>query len=224
MTVEGSPLAAPLDALPGPVARHLLACRDTLVRELGSTLTALVVHGSAARGTYTAGTSNLDVIVVLRAADPATLLAISNPLQVARSAARIEAMILVEDEIARAADAFPLLYVDVQRHHVLLAGRDPFAGLNVPFAHRRFRVEQELREVQIRMRRLVVDGIGNRPLLLSALARKTKQLRPALRALLRCGGLSRTATTSKRCSRRRASASGSMSRRSWTEPGTSTVR
>jgi hypothetical protein len=69
----------------------------------------------------------VDLVIVVREATREKLVRLSNPLQIARFSARIEAMILVEAEIAAATDCFPLLYDDIRRHHVGLYGKDPFA-------------------------------------------------------------------------------------------------
>jgi hypothetical protein len=174
--------------LPEAARQPLLALTDGLQKAAGSNLAALVVYGSAVRGGWLQETSDIDVIVVLNDTALAQLQAIANPLMVARYSARIEAMILQRDAIARASDVFPLLYDDVRQRHVLLAGSDPFAGLAIADAHRRLRIEQELRETRIRLRRAVVDAHGAESAIGGALARKLKQVRGPLHALLALKG------------------------------------
>ena len=98
-------------------------------------------------------------------------------------------MILTASEIPRAADVFPLLYDDIRREHVLLAGADPFSDLAISDRHRRLRVEQELREAQIRLRRAVVDAQGSPEMLGGAVFRKLRQIRGALHALFALKGI-----------------------------------
>ncbi len=160
---------------------------DELVSALqkahGESLLSVVAHGSAARGGWRDG-SDVDLIIVLRESSRAALESAANALQGARWSARIEAMILVESEIARAADVFPVFYDEIQRCHAVLHGKDVFAGLKIEPHHLRLRIEQELREVQIRLRRAVVDAQGNTDNLRGVVARKIKQVRSPLRALL----------------------------------------
>lgn len=170
-------------AIPSPVKERLDELCATLEKCLGDGLSAILVHGSAVRGGFHAG-SDVDLVIVLRKAGRAELESIADPLHLARFSARIEAMILVEDEIARAADVFPIFYADLQRHHAVLHGKDPFAGLVIEAAHLRLRVEQELREVQIRLRRAVTDARGNQDALRGVVGRKLKQVRSTLHALL----------------------------------------
>jgi predicted nucleotidyltransferase len=168
---------------------RLKELETALGRALGDDLISLVVYGSAARGGYREGRSDVDIVIVVRKASREGLLATANVLQVARYSARIEAMILVEDEIARSTDVFPLLYEDIQRHHVVLFGSDPFAGLVISDSHRRLRIEQELREALIRLRRAVVDSAGKKEALAGAVLRKAKQVRSPLYGLLRLRGV-----------------------------------
>jgi predicted nucleotidyltransferase len=151
---------------------------------LGEDLRSVVVHGSAARDDWHEGESDIDVIIVLRRSTRELLEKLADPLAIAHGAARVEAMILVEDEIARAADVFPLLYDDIRRNHVILYGGDPFTALVIDPRHMRLRIEQELRELKIRLRRAVADAGGHKPALAAAVTRKVRQARFPLRALL----------------------------------------
>lgn len=173
-----------LGKLPQPVRRRLDELKKSLESALGDELACLLIHGSAARGEYREGESDVDLVVVLKTASPASLAAIANPLQLARFAARAEAMILTESEIPRSADVFPLLYDDIRRCHVLLSGTSPFSGLVISDRHLRLRIEQELREAQIRLRRAVVDAQQADEPLAGALIRKIRQIRSPLRALV----------------------------------------
>jgi predicted nucleotidyltransferase len=177
-----------LGALPPQVRDRLEAFRHTLRDSLGDNLEALLIYGSVAFGAWHEGTSDVDVMIVLRDDRREVLDAIGHEVRLARYAARIEAMILRRDEIASAADVFPLLYDDVRECNILLAGEDPFKGLVIRDAYRRLRVEQELREARIRLRRMVADSERGALGLRDVVRRKLKQLRSPLRALLRLRG------------------------------------
>jgi predicted nucleotidyltransferase len=178
-----------LEALPETTRAPLSALRDGLEKAAGANLAALVVYGSAVRGGFVPGESDVDLIVVLHETSIAQLKAIAEPLMLARYSARAEAMVLKNDNIAAASDVFPLLYDDVRQRHILLSGRDPFLDLNISDVHRRLRVEQELREARIRMRRAVVDALGSESTIAGAVARKIKQIRGPIHALLKLKGI-----------------------------------
>lgn len=186
--MRGADQARGRDTLPAAVRSHLDALARSLEDGQGDNLASLVVYGSAVRGGYDEKSSDIDVVVVLRDTARDRLVACSNPLLLARHAGRVEAIVLKLAEIAQACDVFPLLYDDIQSCHVLLSGTDAFAGLAISDVHRRLRIEQELREARIRMRRAVVDAMGVEAALAGALERKVKQMRSPLHALLRLRG------------------------------------
>ena len=131
-------------ALPPHIRERLDELTRSLAATLGDDLVGVLVHGSVVRGEYRPGESDVGVVLVLERAEFSHLDAISAALQTARYAARIEATILTESEIAGASDAFPLRYDDIKQRHILLVGRDPFASVKVHDRHRRLRIEQEL--------------------------------------------------------------------------------
>jgi len=171
-------------ALPKAVAPRLEELETALTTALGSDLVALIVFGSAVRGDYRPDKSDLEVLIVVKSATPEKLQSIANSLTMARFAIRVEAMILVHDEIARAADVYPLLYDSIRRSHTLLVGEDPFSALHISESHRRLRIEQELREAQIRLRRVITDSLGQPAAMVPPLVRKVRQLREPLYALM----------------------------------------
>lgn len=176
------------EKLPEAVRSRLSELSTTLATQLGDNLAALLVFGSAVRGGWRAGASDVDLVLVLKDPTREALLSIANTLTLARTAFRFEAVILGAQEIPRAADVFPLFYDDIKSCHVVLAGTDPFAELEISDQNRRLRIEQELREEQIRLRRAVVDSLGAPQQLAGALERKVKQLRSPLHALFALRG------------------------------------
>jgi predicted nucleotidyltransferase len=172
-----------LESLTPAVKERLDELTATLDEVCGENLVGLVVHGSAVRGGWCESTSDVDLIVVLNDDSEAVLASIGPALELARFSGRIESMILTKDEIDRSADCFPLLYGDVARTSVTIAGTNPFDGLTISDEHRRLRIEQELREIRIRMRRVATDMAGAAHFG-GAIEHKVKQLRGPLWALL----------------------------------------
>lgn len=170
--------------IPESVRGRLEELTQSLADALGPNLASLVVFGSAVRGGFRDGASDVDLVLVLNEPTREHLLRIANTLTVARTAFRFEAVVLGAAEIPRAADVFPLFYDDIRSCHVVLHGSDPFAELVISDQHRRLRIEQELREFQIRLRRAVIDGLGAPKQLAGAVERKLKQLRSPLHSLL----------------------------------------
>lgn len=189
MTERTSQDEKALAALPVHIRARLDEFNQDLENVLGSELVGVILHGSVARGEYRVGESGVDAIVVI--VDPSfeKLEAIGDTLQRARYAARIEAIIVTEDEIAGASDVFPLFYDEIKQRHILLSGRDPFATVDVHDTYRRLRIEQELRETQLRLRRAVTDALGAREAIGGAVNRKVRQVRGTFHALLALKGI-----------------------------------
>lgn len=176
-------------SLPATIAPRLEELEKALGAALGSDLEALIVFGSAVRGDYRPGYSDIELLLVLKSAALEKLSTIATALAMARYAIRAEAMILTSPEIPRAADVYPLLYDGIRQSHTLLCGHDPFAALCISDRHRRLRIEQELREAQIRLRRVVTDSLDQQAALAAPLVRKLHQIRAPLYALMQLHGV-----------------------------------
>jgi hypothetical protein len=138
-----------------------LATREALdgfsaaVRDaLGDNLVALVLYGGIAKGEFSPATSDVNLMLVVRDATTATLDRLVGPIQQALRDCRLAPMVLTEDDLRRSTDVFPTKFLDMQRHHRLLAGRDVLADLPIADAHLRLRCEQELKNLLLRLRQL----------------------------------------------------------------------
>ena len=98
-------------------------------------------------------------------------------------------MFLTVHEVQAATDVFPLRFQEIQDDSIVLYGLDVFANVQVQAAHRRLRIEQELRDAQIRLRRAAMDAAGSEDALATSVLRKAHQVRAAIRALLSLQGL-----------------------------------
>ena len=170
--------------IPDGVMAHVETMTRDIEKACGANLVTLCVYGSAARGGYVPGISDIDVVVVLHDTAPDKLAPLADPVLLARHAAGVETMILRLNDVAPAADVFPLFYDDIRSCHVILSGRDVFKDVVIGDAHRRLRIEQELREAKIRMHRAVIDSAGETGALAGFVYRKVKQIRGPLKALL----------------------------------------
>ncbi len=164
--------------------RHLDELCTHLRDELGDALRSIMVYGSLARGGFDSDRSDIDLAIVLTDDRRELLQRVGTALELARHAARIEAILLRADELQSAADVFPLLYDDIRGCHIVLHGDNPFASLRLLDEHRRLRIEQELREARIRLRRVLAETCHTPLMLAGAVERKLKQLRGPLHALL----------------------------------------
>ena len=70
-------------------------------------------------------------------------------------------MLLAPAEVPAAAAVFPTKFLDIRDQHVLLAGADPFAELQVPPEVVRLQIEQGLRNALLRLRRRFTAVAGD---------------------------------------------------------------
>ena len=145
-----------LALLPAAPRARLEAFAKAATTILGDDLVALIVYGSAVRGGLTPR-SDVDVVLVVARDEPTRLRALHDAAAIARVSARLDLQVLLHSELAHAADVFPVLFDDIRGHHAVLVGTDVFKDLVIHDEHRRLRVEQELREARMALRRLVVD-------------------------------------------------------------------
>lgn len=134
------------------VTRAIDELRDRLSKL--DNVAAAALYGSFVRGTRTAA-SDINLALVVRDDDLSNLV---EPLTLAWRAARIDPWIARADELADLCDAFPTRVRDIQRRHRMLVGDDPWTALVISRAALRVRLEQELRNHQLRLRHATVLG------------------------------------------------------------------
>lgn len=123
-----------------------------LAAAYGDDLRAVVLYGSAARGDYRAGVSDLNLLVVLRDAGAAALRRGAELAREWAESGNPPPLLMSEEEWRGSADVFPIEYSDIRDAHVLLHGDDPVAGIEVDWAHLRLQCEHELKSKKIRLR------------------------------------------------------------------------
>lgn len=115
-------------ALPREVAQGLKEFVESAQTAFGPDLVSIVLFGSAAQGRLRA-TSDVNVILVLAQFDPQRVDALREPPRSAHALIRLEAMLILENEIGAAGEAFAVKFADILERHKLLWGKDPFAGV-----------------------------------------------------------------------------------------------
>jgi predicted nucleotidyltransferase len=120
-------------------------------KAFGPDLDAVVLYGSGAEGRLRS-TSDLNVLVVLAAFEPARADALAEPYEAARGAVRLRAMFLLRSELQPAAEAFAQKFADILRRRRVLFGDDPFASLAVSREAELRRLRQVLLNLSLRLR------------------------------------------------------------------------
>lgn len=135
---------------------------NRLERAAGDRLLAVVLYGPAAHGDIYGDDTELNLMIVLSELSPDALAALHGP--VARWIGKKQPMprFFSPALIAGAADVFPIEFLDIASHHIVLHGRDELAGLEVHTDHLRIQCERELREKMMRLREAYIEAHGHK--------------------------------------------------------------
>ena len=92
-------------------------------------------------------------------------------------------MISSESDLQGSTDVFPVKFLDMQRHHVLLTGRDVLSDLSITRDHLRLRCEQEIKNLSLRLRSRYIQAHGKPKLMRRTLTRAIQPFSTSIRVL-----------------------------------------
>jgi predicted nucleotidyltransferase len=153
--------AARLDGLPGNVASALSAFLAAASHALSDDLVSAVVFGSAADGQL-GPSSDVNLLLVLRAFLPDKVVQMRDALLTAEAAIKLRVMFVLEDEVSTAAEFFAQKFADILRRHRTVLGKDVLASLKLKRPAEIFRLRQILLNLVLRLREAAVAR-GHRP-------------------------------------------------------------
>lgn len=119
---------------------------------MGDEVLSIVLYGSAARGGYVQGSSDLNVLVLLRTVDEGVLRRCGRIAREWAEQGNPPPLVLADDEMRRSLDIFPIEYGEIREAHRLLHGSDPFAEIEIERDHLRLQCERELKTALIQLR------------------------------------------------------------------------
>ncbi len=123
-----------------------------VARALGERLVALLLYGSAARGSQVPDRSDVNTLLICDLVDDELFARLEPAVRAWTRAGHPAPLILTEQEWRASADAFPVEYEDMRQDHRVLAGCDPWPGISVQREHVRRQLEHELMGKLVRLR------------------------------------------------------------------------
>jgi len=159
-----------------------------VARALGERLVALLLYGSWARGTHVPDRSDVNTLLICDAVDESLFEALAPTVRDWTRAGQPAPLILTEREWRESADAFPIEYEDMRDAHRLLAGRDPWPGIQVDRGHLRRQLEHELMGKLARLRQAYAALHEDPKQLARVIVGSASGFFTMLRAVLRFGG------------------------------------
>jgi len=119
----------------------------------GDNLVSIILYGSAARGDFAKGKSDLNFLVVLGCADEEALCALMKPVARYRNKGVGLPLVMEKDDIVRSLDSFPMEYLDMKSAYLVVAGEDVLGGLEIEGRDLRLQCEREAKGKLIQLRR-----------------------------------------------------------------------
>jgi hypothetical protein len=130
---------------------------NRLKEAAGKNLESVVLYGSAARGEYKPGTSDVNILCTLVTMDVHELQLLAPVVHWwMREEKEPAPLFFLTEELQRSTDVFAIESLDVKRAHRVLFGKDPVADLEVPMNLHRVQVERDLRLLLMRLRQHAV--------------------------------------------------------------------
>ena len=177
-----------IDGLPEETQKLLRSYVKDVTKVYGSELEGIILYGSAVRGEFLPGRSNLNLLLVMSSYDLATLKKYDTLHTRWSKDQVVVPLFLTVDDIQSASVAFPLEYQDIHDCRRLLWGQDPFVGLKIDTRYLAAEVLQALRGNLLRLRQRLVEGRGTEEAITILLTLSITALLPALRGLQRLLG------------------------------------
>jgi hypothetical protein len=177
-----------IEGLPEDTQKLLQAYAKDVKGVFGDRLEGLLIYGSAVRGEYLPGRSNLNLLLVVTGCDAATLKCYEPVHKRWSKEGVVTPLFLTEQDIRTSSALFPLEFLELQEHHRVLGGRDPFVGFHVDTSRIGDAVVQGLAGHVVRLRQRFAEAGGANDAVLILLPLAVTSAVPLLRGIQRLHG------------------------------------
>jgi len=131
---------------------------DDLRATHGDNLASVVLYGSAAAGDHDVLRSDYNLLIALKRITPEDLRQAQAPMREWQRLGHPLPVYFTIEELADAADVFPIEFHQMANARVVLYGHDPFEFVQLSNANLRHQAEYELRSKLIQLRRLYIPA------------------------------------------------------------------
>ena len=150
-----------IEGLPDEIQKLLQTYVTDVKGMFGEQLEGMLLYGSAVRGEFLTGRSNLNILLLVSSYDSAILKQYGALHRHWSKEQIVVPLFLTEEELRMSAAIFPLEFLEIQEQHRVLGGRDPFIGFHVKADRLREAVVQGLMSHLLRLRQRYVEGGGS---------------------------------------------------------------
>jgi len=181
------PFSPSLD-LPEDIQDVLARYVEQIHQQWSADMSGLVLFGSAARGDFMTGRSNLNVLLVVRSLSVEVLQRAGQLHRQWGPQHIIAPLLMTDEDLNRSTRLFPLEFLQMTQHHVVLAGQDPFGETTIDPASLGWQCEHELMANLLRVRQRFIEGEGRIEAIQALLILSITAVLPCIRGLLYCLG------------------------------------
>jgi predicted nucleotidyltransferase len=161
-------MTAPAEAL----FASLGSFTDRLAAALGTELISVTLFGGAAKGRFDPATSDVNLMLVLNSVSIAALDQVALAAEPLRREYMLSLLTLTEGDLGDSAEIFPTKFLDIQRHHRTLWGREVADSFVVPRDRLQRQAARQLINLHLRLRQVYLDSRA-RPEALDAMLRRS---------------------------------------------------
>jgi predicted nucleotidyltransferase len=148
-------------------------------------LESVILYGSAARGDFREGRSDLNVMCTMHSLALSEMIKLEETVKWWTGTHKQPAPLLfTTEELHSSADVFSIELLDIQQNHQVLYGKDSVAGIAVPMNLHRVQVEHDLRLLLLRLRQHFLHSGENYEALAAILAKSFSSATTLLRHTL----------------------------------------
>lgn len=171
------------NSLPREMRETLRAYLNDVTTVFGTTLESAILYGSAARGEFQPGRSNLNVLLLLARHDIEALTRYAKVHRRWKKEGIVVPLLFTSEDLRASLDLFPLEYLELRRDHVVLSGKDPFAERDPDARKLSLQCLQEIQSNLLRVRQRFVEGGGSSETMALLIPLSITGLLPSLRGL-----------------------------------------
>lgn len=158
--------------LPASLQSHLEQFCVDVAAGAGKNLLSVAVYGNVVKGDRRAvGETSVPVLVVLQDASIQCLKPLADVIRRAIKSFHAAPFVVSLHDLQTSTDIFPIKFLDMQTHHLLLSGRDVLSELDISTQHLRLRCEQELCNLLLRLRQVFLRKAVDNDALSQAVSR-----------------------------------------------------
>lgn len=175
---------------PQPEVEKALAELVLRLREAaGPNLLGVALYGGLAKGRFTPGVSDVNVLVVVAETGLDRLLPMAPALTGALRDARVVPFVVTPEDLRISARLFPGKVFDMQASHRVLWGDVHLSEIEVAPEALRLRARQEIKNMELRLRLRALERGGDAGTLWRGMVASLPKVAVTLETLLRTGGV-----------------------------------